>query len=111
MILLLAFILELIAFFAFAALAFVFELNTIIQIVMYILLLVLVIAFWSRFMSPRASKKLQGQKYYASKAVIYLIAAFVLFNTVNVTVAVLFIVIWLIDELLVYILRPIHKPH
>src|SRR4051812_36168080 len=109
LLMLIAFLLELIAFFAFAGLALILGLNPIIQIVVYVLILSLLIAFWSRFMSPRAPNKLTVRKYYVSKAVIYFIAAFALFNIINPTVSLIFIVVWLTDETLIYTLRSNEK--
>lgn len=109
LLLLVAFLLELVAFFSFASLALMVEMNATLQLTLYILLLVIVVAFWSFFMSPRSPKKLQTKKYYLSKAIIYLIAAFVLANMTNPIIGTSFIIVWLVDDLIIFKLQQISK--
>ena len=100
--LLIAFLLELVAFFSFASLALLLDINITLRVVLYLLLLSGVIAFWAIYMSPRAPNKFHGRKYYASEAIIYLIATFVLVNIFNIFVGAIFFLIWIADELFLY---------
>lgn len=98
----LAFLLELVAFAAFSAVAFVFTANLPLRIISFVLLLALLILFWSIFMAPRAAKKLNIVPYYCVKLVIYAISTFVLFKMMGPGVGVAFILASLLDEALLH---------
>lgn len=100
--LLLAFLLELVAFFAFSALPFVFNLNMPARIALSVLLFVALIAFWSLYMAPRASMKFDPVPYYVAKLCIYSVSAFVLFRIFGGQACGAFILACLIDEAALY---------
>ena len=101
--LLIAFLLELVAFFSIAALAFILDINSIFQIIICLVLLSIVIGFWGIFMSPRAPKKLKARKYLVAKGIIYVLSAVALTTIFNQLVGLLFFVIWITDEIILYI--------
>jgi membrane protein implicated in regulation of membrane protease activity len=98
----LAFVLELVAFAAFAAFGFMFNLDTPIRIVIFILLFVLLVSFWGLYMAPRATKKLNVPAYYLAKSVIYSISAIVLFNLYGIATGSVFVIACLADEILLF---------
>jgi hypothetical protein len=98
----LAFALELVAFAAFSAFPFVFEISALLRIGLFIILFVLLITFWGVYMAPRASKKLNVLPYYCAKLIIYAVSAFVLFELIGTGVGLVFIVACLLDEAFLY---------
>jgi len=94
----LAFVLELIAFVSFGAIGYVFTMSLVLKIVIFIVLLILVITFWSVYMAPRAIKKLDTRTYYASKAAIYTVSAITIFGTHGVVLGTIFVALCLVDE-------------
>src|SRR5437764_775807 len=71
-----AFVLELIAFAYFAGIAFTLNTGSYIQIILAIILLIILIAFWSLYMAPKATKKLRAPSYFSFKFCIYSISAY-----------------------------------
>lgn len=101
--LLIAFLLELVAFFSIPMLAFLIEMNIVLQIISYLILLSIIIGFWGMFMSPKAPKKLLARRYYLVKGIIYVVAAIALTLTFNLLIGLSFIIVWAIDEVLLYL--------
>lgn len=97
-----AFILELIAFVAVPAVAWAFGASTLVGVLTFLVLFVLLIGFWAGFMAPRASRKLGPPQYYVAKVLVYAVAAFVLLRLLGGVVGLVFLVVCLIDELLLY---------
>lgn len=97
-----AFILELIAFASFAALGWLAPADKIVRGVLVIVLLGVVITFWSLYMAPQASMKLNDGLYYLAKATIYLIAAIALYALGQQTWAGIFVAAVIIDEAILY---------
>ena len=106
LLLLIAFLLELVAFFSFAALTLLFKMYVSVHIAVYVVLLIIVISFWAVYMSPKAPKKLRTVKYYFAKGIIYLIATVVIIDLINLFIGVAFVIIWLVDDLLILRLKP-----
>lgn len=100
--LLVAFILELTAFAGFSTLPYIFEIGAFMKILLTLLLLILLTAFWSTYMSPKASRKLELIAHYFSKFVIYSMASITLFNLLGTTVGTTFIITVFVDEALLY---------
>ena len=98
--LLAAFILEMDAFAGFSTLPYIFEIDAFIKILLTLVLLIVLIAFWSTYMSPKASRKLGLVAHYFSKFVIYSVASITLLNLFGSTVGVTFIVAAAVDEAL-----------
>jgi hypothetical protein len=94
----LAFLLELVAFIAFAALGYLLPTGGIVKLVAFVVLLVLVITFWSVYMAPRAPHKLKGVQYHGAKAIVYVLAAVAIFARETPFLAVLFLVAYAVDE-------------
>lgn len=100
--LILAFILEVIALLGFAAVGFLIPIETLFQIISALLLLVLLIAFWGRFMSPKAPKRVNLATYYLIKYVLYIIAAFTIFRFYGQFESILFLAISLLNDCLLF---------
>lgn len=98
----LAFLLEIIAFFAFAAVGFLLPTTTLLQILCSVGTFGLLISFWGVFMSPKASKKLRLTHYYVVKFIIYAVATFVLYRLVGQTEALLFFIVALLNDCLLF---------
>ena len=98
----LAFLLELVAFFSFAFSPLLFQIDKTEQVILAIVLFVALIIFWSLFMAPKAVKKFKLVPYYASKSIIYAIAAIVLFKTTTAVFGCTFIVLVVADEMLLF---------
>jgi uncharacterized protein DUF2568 len=98
----LAFLLEIVAFLGFAATGLLLPIDTLFQIISIILLFALLIVFWSRFMSPRAPKKVNLATYYLIKFVIYGIAAFTIFNFFGQFESILFFTVFLLNDSLLF---------
>jgi len=99
LILLVAFLLELVAFAILPAVVLLFGLNSILQIIFYIILLICITSFWGIFMSPKAVKKLSPLNYLIFKTIIYTATAFLIFAFSNLVLAVGYIVLWIINEM------------
>ena len=98
----LAFILELVAFVGFAAIAFCLHYPVILQLIMAIALFVGLIVFWSFYMAPKAVKKFSPVYYYIAKVIIYAIATFAMFRLWGATFAIVFVILAIIDEATLY---------
>lgn len=100
--LILAFLLEIIAFISFSAISFLLPVETLFQVIGAIVLFALLVAFWSRFMSPRASRKVNHTTYYLIKFIIYAIAAFAIFYLYGQFESILFFIVALLNDLLLF---------
>jgi hypothetical protein len=98
----LAFFLELVAFVGFACLGYLLDVTSIYKIIMFIILFVLVISFWSVYMAPRAPHKLSGAHYYLCKSAIYLVAAVSIYGIKTPALSASFLIAFAIDELVIY---------
>jgi hypothetical protein len=84
----LAFILD-----AFAMFVLITELLTVShtnQNITWAILIVILIAFWSMFMSPKAKYHLSWSKYYPVKAAIYIVAAMSIYHHFGIVWASIF---------------------
>ena len=97
-----AFILELIAFVSFAALGLLAPADKIVRGILVVVLLGVVVTFWSLYMAPQASMKLDGGLYYLAKATIYLIALIPLYVLGQPAWAGAFALAVIIDEAFLY---------
>lgn len=97
-----AFILELIAFFGFAATGFALPINIWLQITITVLLFVLLVTFWSRYMSPKAPKKVGIATYYLIKFVIYSITTATIYQLMGQTQAIIFFALFIVNEGLLF---------
>jgi len=95
----LAFILEIIVFVCFACIGFLIPIPFALQLILSLILLGCLIAFWGLYMSPKASKKLSRPHYYLAKIAIYSAAAIVILYTQNKVLGLLFIAVTVVDEL------------
>jgi len=95
----LAFLLEIVAFISFAAFGYTFPIDNWLKLVLFIVLLVALITFWSLFMAPKAPNKLNPLPYYFAKAIIYTISAITIFATKGVGLGITFVALALADEL------------
>lgn len=93
-----AFILELIAFAAFAAVGYLLPIHATLQLLVATILLILVVAFWGLYMAPKAPRKLEKRAYYLAKFSVYGISAIALLNLMSPEAAVGFTVAVAIDE-------------
>lgn len=98
----LAFLLEIVAFIAFASFGYVFPLSGWLQIVLFGVLFITLIVFWSVCMAPKAPKKFSPLPYYIAKAIIYAISAITIFATQSTGLGVTFAVLALLDEALLF---------
>lgn len=96
----LAFLLELVAFIFFSAIPFTFDIERYIQIAFTGIIFVVIILFWSRFMSPKANEKFGVTGYYLSKFFIYAASAYSIFELAHVSIFWVFVAAVLLDELL-----------
>jgi len=60
----------------------------------------LAILIWARFMAPKSEKHLSGWSYLILKAVLYGLAALLLASSGKVTIAITFVIIAIISEML-----------
>lgn len=97
--LLVAFMLELVVFVALPAVAFLMPLARGLQVPLAIALFTVLVLFWSRFMAPRASRRLGKAGYITSKAVIYGLACVVIVLYQGGLIGSIFSVATLVDEL------------
>ncbi|NDZ92607.1 YrdB family protein [Streptomyces sp. SID6673] len=91
------FLIELVAFGAFASLGLAWCGTGVLGWVVTVILLVAVIAFWSLFMAPKASRRFGPVPYHLAKAVIYLAAAYALCRAAPIA-ALIFVVVAVISE-------------
>ncbi len=97
-----AFLLELVAFVAFASFGYLFTSNNTLHITLFVALGSLVIVFWSLFMAPKAPKKLKVTQYYVAKSIIYAVSAVTICGLKGTFLGVLFVVAAAADELLLH---------
>ncbi len=97
-----AFLLELVAFVFFAAIAFTLPVEQYAQIIIAAILFAAVIAVWSLFMAPRASKKLMKLPYYLVKFCIYAVSAYSILMITGAFCFELFVALVILDEVLLY---------
>ena len=97
-----AFLLELVAFFAFAGAGFLLPGGRFVRWLAALLLFAALITFWSLFMAPRAPRKVGIVPYYTAKGCIYAVAAYVIFVFAGPPFGVAFIAAVLLDEALLF---------
>lgn len=97
-----AFLLELVAFAAFAGISFLLPGGKVLHIAGFVVLLAGLIAFWSVCMAPKAPKKFKPMAYYAAKACVYAVAAFTLLYAYPPLYGILFVAAVLVDEALLF---------
>lgn len=98
----LAFVLEVIAWVAFSSLPFIFDISDTVQVIMAVVLLIAIIAFWAMYMAPKSSRKFGTKAYYVAKTLIYAVSAYVIFQSKGVKLGALFVVLTLISEVVLY---------
>jgi hypothetical protein len=98
----LAFLLELTAFIGFAALGLLLPAPHALQLGLCMILLLALLAFWGRYMAPRAVKPLSLPRYYAVKAAIYGLAGFMLFRLYGPNTGIIFSAATILNELALY---------
>jgi hypothetical protein len=86
----LAFVLELVLLYAFAVWGFSIDSGVAVQIVLGVGLPLLVIAFWSVWLAPRASRRLSRSTRTAVKATLFLLGSVALFGAGQHALAVVF---------------------
>lgn len=94
-----AFVLELLAFIYFSVIPFTLPLNEYLQLIFSGVLFVLLVIFWSQYMSPRAHNKFAITGYYLSKFSIYTISAYSIFELTSTNYFLVFVVVVVVDEL------------
>ena len=100
LVLLVAFLLELVAIAAVASLGFLLPFVAFVQDIAVLALGIAVVAFWGAFMAPQAKHRFPQTVYYIVKAGIYSIAAFALYNHGYTVASVVFIIVSIVDEIL-----------
>ncbi|HSX46105.1 MAG TPA: YrdB family protein [Candidatus Saccharimonadia bacterium] len=100
--LLVAFLLEIVAFLSFSWLGSLFNFKGWSSLVLFFVLLALLTVFWSVFMAPKAPRRIKPPAYFIIKAVIYALAASVLWEKQNPAFAVGFVALSLIDEVIIF---------
>ena len=100
LLLLLAFLLELLAFAGVATLGLALFGTGVLGWASLVVLMVAVIAFWARYMAPRSPRRLRPPWYYVAQAVVFAIAAVALVLTVGWWAGVAFVVLAIADDLL-----------
>lgn len=100
LVLLVAFLLELCAFVAIGYAGFNYDLPLVFRVLLGLGGPALVIFYWSRYMSPRAPKRLAKQPYRIVKLLIFILAAAMLASVGQVMIATIFMAIIIADELL-----------
>lgn len=98
----LAFILEIMAFVGFSALGLLVPAPHFVQLGLCALLFVVLVAFWGRFMAPRATHPLPLRAYYAVKTVIYGAAAFMIARLYGQDTGIIFTIALILNELALY---------
>jgi hypothetical protein len=97
-----AFLLELVAFVFFAGVSFTLHFGISVQIVVAVLLFVLLIAFWSIYMAPKAPRKVGIVAYYIYKSCIYAVSAYSLYAFVGLTALIVFVIAVALDEIILF---------
>jgi hypothetical protein len=97
-----AFLLELIAFFGFCSIEWIFTTSVILKFIIFIVLFILLTVFWSLYMAPRAIKKFEPISYYQAKTVVYTIAAISIFSIFGKMILIIFIILSVLDEVFLY---------
>ena len=97
-----ALLLELVAFVSFASVSFLFPVNNALHITLFVVLMMVVITFWSAFMAPRARRRFIASKYYPAKLIIYAISAVAISGIEGLGLSVSFVAAVVIDELLLH---------
>jgi hypothetical protein len=98
----LAFIIELLAFIGFAALGLLLPVPRPAQLGLCVILLVALIAFWGRYMAPRAANPLPLPLYYAAKALVYIPACFMILKLYADGSGIIFGAAIVLNELALY---------
>jgi hypothetical protein len=98
----LAFLLELMAFAGFAGLGLLASTASLAQLMIAVLLFVLLIVFWSLFMSPKATHKFSLPWYYLAKAIVYGLAGFTISAKLGTGSAITFGALVIADEAALY---------
>lgn len=98
-----AFCLELVAFAGFSLLAYLLPIHPLLQLGTAVLLLWLIAWFWSTYMSPKAKRELHGKAFYCAQALVYVLASVGLLFKLGAIIGVLFIIIYIVDEVLIHI--------
>jgi hypothetical protein len=96
--LLLAFILELIAFIGFAALGLLVPAARPVQLSICAALLIGLVVFWGKYMAPRATKPLSLKAYYLVKALVYGPAAYMVYTLYGHDTGIIFAVAVMLNE-------------
>ena len=97
-----AFCLELVVFAAICLLAFLLPIHPFAQFAVAVLLLIAITWFWGTYMSPKAKHELNGRTYYVAQFIIYTIAASSLFLKFGIIACVVFVVIYITDEVAIH---------
>jgi hypothetical protein len=98
----LAFLLEIVAFIAFAAAALFLPGGSAVHIAVGAVLLGAVIGFWGMYMAPKAPHKFAAPRYYTAKSLIYTVAAITLFMQASIAAGAWFVALALLDEAFLY---------
>jgi hypothetical protein len=96
----LAFILELWAFAAYAYAGFAAPIAGVYKVLFGLGFITIVITFWGMFMAPKASKRLNLLPYRIAKTVIFGLAAVILLLYDHTKLALIFAALTVIDEIL-----------
>jgi hypothetical protein len=94
----LAFLLEVVAFVSFSCLGVLLPLTHPAYIAIFVALFISLITFWGLFMAPKAIHKFRPPAYYLLKAIIYVLAALVLWLEVSPLLSLAFATCVVIDE-------------
>lgn len=100
--LMLAFLLEIVAFGGFALVTELFLADASKPNYAWFVLLIALVIFWSLFMSPKAIRRLPWRYYYPVKAVIYVVAAVSIAWHLNIAIGLIFAVPALVTDVLLY---------
>lgn len=96
------FVVELVAFVAFACSVFLLPLHPILQIISSVILFIVLVTFWSTFMAPKAPKKFSSVTYYIVKVLIYAVSAYVIFHFYGLVLSIAFVVLAVLLEPFLY---------
>lgn len=100
--LMLAFLLEIVAFGGFALVTELFLSDASKPNYAWFALLIVLVIFWSLFMSPKAIRRLPWRYYYPVKALIYAVAAVSIAWHLNIAIGLIFAVAALVTDALLY---------
>jgi hypothetical protein len=103
----LAFLLEIVAFATFVLITELLPVSHTNQNVTWLIMLVLLLAFWSMFMSPKAKYRLDWSKYYPIKAIIYTVAAVSIYHHFGIVWVSIFAGLSLVVDIILYPYRNI----